>query len=582
MTLSFRTRLLFTHAIVVLATFAIGGVVLERAQRRELEHQRIAELTRSARALAAALPAQAEWDSLADALGAMVGSRVTLMDRTGQVIGDSEVPRSELARIENHAHRSEMKSALQGQVGHAVRRSRTVGHDLVYVAAPVPSAQEAAVIRVAAPLSQLAALERSFHWTLLGAAGLALLLGAPIVLWVTGRQSNRVAALGRVARRLAAGEAGARASESPGDELGHLGRTLNELARESSARFDALARERDERERILAHLMDGVALLDGNGRIQQMNRSFASLLGRSLPRSSGIPLPEYARVPELAALIEEARAEGRTMELDVRLWSPAKTLHVTATPLAGPAGGVLLVLHDLTDTERLERVRQDFVANVSHELRTPLTSLRGYAETLLDGGLDDVVHREGFVRVIRDQAMRLEALTRDLLVLADLERSGAQPRREPVDLRELLEQQVSAFRPRADRAGLTLELEPGEAVPIAADRGLIEQAVANLLDNAIKYTSAGGVTVRTGVEAGRAWCEVVDTGVGVPAEHLPRIFERFYRVDEARSRALGGTGLGLSIVKHVMILHGGEVTARSTVGEGSSFRLEFPVAEQGL
>jgi len=213
---------------------------------------------------------------------------------------------------------------------------------------------------------------------------------------------------------------------------------------------------------------------------------------------------------------------------------------------------------------------------VSHELRTPLTSLRGYAETLLDGGLEDEARREGFVRVIRDQAERLQALVDDLLSLAELERPEAGLRAERFDLRALLARQVGLFRAAADRAGLALVLEEGEPLELAADRARLEQVVANLLDNAVKYTERGGITVRAGEEGGRVWCEVEDTGPGVPPDDQSRVFERFYRVDKARSRDKGGTGLGLSIVKHILALHRGEVSLRSEPGAGSTFRFELP------
>jgi two-component system phosphate regulon sensor histidine kinase PhoR len=245
---------------------------------------------------------------------------------------------------------------------------------------------------------------------------------------------------------------------------------------------------------------------------------------------------------------------------------------------AGGASGdaVLLVVHDLTATEAANRVRQDFVANVSHELRTPLTSLRGYAETLLGGGLDDAEHREGFVRTIHEQAVRLEALIADLLSLAELERPGAELRLAALDLREVVERQAATVRPRAAAAGLALHVEDGPPVLVGADRARIEQVIANLLDNAVKYTERGEISVDLGGDRERVWCEVVDTGPGIPAEDQPRIFERFYRVDKARSREKGGTGLGLSIVKHIVLLHGGTVTVRSSPGQGSTFRFEIP------
>jgi two-component system phosphate regulon sensor histidine kinase PhoR len=311
-----------------------------------------------------------------------------------------------------------------------------------------------------------------------------------------------------------------------------------------------------------------------------VNHRLAELLGAPRPPAPGTPFSQFARGPELADLIADARAEGRAIERETRLWSPlARPARASATPLGGePPEPVLLVLHDLTEAEAVQRMRQEFVANVSHELRTPLTSLRGYAETLLEGGLDDAEHRESFVRIIRDQAIRLQELVEDLLALAELERPDASLRLERIDLRELAAQQVAAYREAASRGRLTLELAPGAPVPIEADRVRLGQALANLLDNAVKYTERGAVVVSVGAADGRAWCAVNDTGPGIPADDLPRVFERFYRVDKTRARERGGTGLGLSIVKHAIALHDGEVTLESRIAQGSTFRFEIPQA----
>ncbi|MBI5711396.1 MAG: HAMP domain-containing protein [Candidatus Eisenbacteria bacterium] len=581
MTLSLRSRIFIAHLFVGAVMLALVTVLAAGEQRRWVVLRTEQALERAARHAAAGLPRAADWDSLADALGAGLGYRVTLMDRGGRVLGDSEVPRDRLAQVENHATRPEMRAALDGSAGRALRHSRTVQADLVYVAVPAPRGAAPATLRLAEPLTVIAGMNAALLRLSLVAALLALLASAPLLAWVAGRLATRIRALETVAERLGRGDATARARETPEDELGRLGRAMNRMAAEGRARLEALESERDERERILAHMRDGVALVDGAGRVVRMNRSFAELLGAMLPAEPGTPFTEFVRGPELDGMIRAAHDEARVVEGGVRLWAPVpRSLHAVATPLgAANPGAVLLVLHDLTESERLDRVRQDFVANVSHELRTPLTSLRGYAETLLEGGLDDAANREGFVRVIRDQAVRLEALAADLLSLAELERPGARPRGERLDLRELAARQVAAFLPRAAQAGLALALAPGEPVPVDADRGRLEQVLANLLDNAVKYTERGGVSVSLGISAGRrAWCEVADTGSGIPPEDQARVFERFYRVDKARSRAQGGTGLGLSIVKHIVSLHGGEVSLMSRPGAGSTFRFEIPAA----
>src|SRR5439155_3615141 len=363
--------------------------------------------------------------------------------------------------------------------------------------------------------------------------------------------------------------------------LGRLGRAINRMAGELRSRLHAIERERNERDLILAHMSDGVALLDREGAVLHMNHRLAAILGSARPAEPGTPFPEFVRSPELDELLRSARQEARPVEIDLRLWGPQlRVVHATASPLGVPGEGILIVLHDLTEIETLNRVRQDFVANVSHELRTPLTSMRGYAETLLEGGLEDLEHREGFVRVIRDQALRLEALISDLLSLAELERPEARLHWEAFDLREAAERQVAAFRAHAQRSGLALEIAPGPPEQVRADRARLDQVLANLIDNAVKYTERGRVTVALGSDAGHVWCEVSDTGPGIPPEDQSRIFERFYRVDKARAREKGGTGLGLSIVKHIAALHHGEVTVRSALGRGSVFRFEIPRAPQ--
>jgi len=444
---------------------------------------------------------------------------------------------------------------------------------LLAVLAAVAAALAVIVLGVGGGGQELAVVRRA-----LLAAGIALVVGAGVAWALVRAHAARLAELERMARALVESNgASPRAREQPADELGRLGRALNTVASERRQGFATLEGERDEREHILAHLSDGVALVDGAGRIARMNASLAAMLDRAAPAAPGTAFVAYARVPELEDLLQAARRQGRSLEADVRVWAPRqRPVHATATPLGAPSGAVLLVLHDLSEAEAVSRVRQDFVANAAHELRTPLTSLRGYAETLLEGGLDDAANREDFVRVIRDQAVRLEALLDDLLSLAELERPGMRLRLEAFDLREAVARVLGTFRPRATEGGLTLTAVDGAPVLVRADRVRLEQALANLVDNAIKYTDRGGVTVTAGAGEKRAWVEVADTGPGIPESEQPRIFERFYRVDKARSREKGGTGLGLSIVKHVIGLHGGEVTVRSAPGRGSTFRLEFP------
>jgi two-component system phosphate regulon sensor histidine kinase PhoR len=578
-TSSLRARQFAVYALVVLAALAVATAIETRVQRRWLLERGRETLERDARQVSRFLvgdPAAKAGDlplAVAEADTA-TGCRITLIAADGRVVADS---RADAATLESHADRPEFRAARAGAVGHDVRHSRSLGLDLLYVAVPAQAGAAYAVVRVAEPLSIVSELNSSLLRMSLIAATMTLLATFVLLYWLSGRHSARVRALESVAARVGAGDEQARALERPEDELGRLGAALNRMSEELRERLGALARERDVREHILAHMTDGVALVDSANRLAHCNHSLAEILGAPRPAAPGTPLAEFVRTPELDELLRRARLERRAVAADLRLWSPRpRFVRASVTPLEAGGEQLLLVLHDLTEAETVNRMRQDFVANVSHELRTPLTSLRGYAETLLDGGLDDAEHRVEFVRVICDQAQRLQALVDDLLSLAALERPEAEPRREHFDLRALLEEHVGAERLRASRAGLVLALERGDAIEVNADRARIAQVVANLLDNALKYTERGCVTVRAGEAGGRVWCEVEDSGPGIPEDDQPRVFERFYRVDKARSRDKGGTGLGLSIVKHVLTLHGGEVCVRSSPGSGSTFRFELP------
>jgi two-component system phosphate regulon sensor histidine kinase PhoR len=407
------------------------------------------------------------------------------------------------------------------------------------------------------------------------AAGLALAL--LVLLWRRRRERGRVAALRRELDALAGGAPETRANGRLDDAAG-LGRSLERLKEALVEERRAWDRQRAERDLLLAHVSDAVALLDGDDRILDANRAFADLFGRGVAPAPGSSLSEALRSPEVLDLVREARASASPVDRELRLRGletrvvEARGTRVTT---AGP-GTVLLVLRDLTERERQVRIRQDFVANVSHELRTPLTSIRGYAETLLDGGLEDESNRARFVGVIREQATRLQALVEDLLSLAELERPGLELKLSRFDLRLLAQAQIAAFRDRAEVRNLELKLEGGPPAEVLADRGRIEQVLANLLDNAIKYTERGGVRLSVGADARRAWCLVEDTGVGISPGEQPRIFERFYRVDKARSSEMGGTGLGLAIVKHILAQHRGEISVESEPGRGSRFRFELP------
>ncbi len=413
--------------------------------------------------------------------------------------------------------------------------------------------------------------------TILVVVALALAAIGAGLAWRRVGERRRLSTL-REAVDALAGEVTAPRAEVAPDELARLARSLAKLRESLAAERRRWERERAERDVLLAHMSDAVALLDRENRVVNANRAFGDLFGQGVAPAPGSPLHDILRSPDILDLVREARASVTPIDRELRLFgAETRALEVRAARVeTAEPGAVLLVLRDLTERERQIRIRQDFVANVSHELRTPLTSIRGYAETLLDGGLEDRSNRRQFVTVIREQAARLQTLVEDLLSLAELERSGLDLHRTRFDLRLLANAQAAAFRDRAHHQGLELAVDAGPPVEVLADRGRIEQVLANLLDNALKYTERGGVSLTLGGDAERAWCVVEDTGVGIPEEEQARIFERFYRVDKARSREMGGTGLGLAIVKHILAQHRGEISVESAPGRGSRFRFELP------
>jgi two-component system phosphate regulon sensor histidine kinase PhoR len=581
MTLSLRGRLFLGTLLAIAPALVLVTAFAAREERAWVEQSARARLESAAAGAARVLGRNPGPPAMLQArvgeIAAGHGYRYTVIDRAGNVLADTDVPAGRVSALENHARRPEFQAALRGRTGTARRHSSTLGRDLLYVAVPVPGGGPLAAVRVSEPLAPLSQLSASLTRILIAAAVLEFLLLGLVVFVVAGRQAGRIAGLERLARRIGAGQGAPRARELPDDEVGRLGAAINRMAAQLHDRLAVLERERDQQELILSRMSDGVALLDGGDHVVRSNPSLAEILGVPRPPGGGTPFAHVARSLELDDTIRAARTGHHTVERDVRLWTPDERLvHAIATPLDDAGGGLVLVLRDLSEIERAQRVRQDFVANVSHELRTPLTSLRGYAETLLDGGLEDAVHRAGFVRIIRDQTGRLQELVEDLLSLAELERSDARLRLDAFDLRALARSQADAFRDAAARAGLSLEVASGPALEVRADRRRLEQVLANLLDNAVKYTERGAVQVALGADDDVAWVEVRDSGPGIPREEQTRVFERFYRVDKARSREKGGTGLGLSIVKHIVQLHGGEVSVRSEPGQGSTFRFEIP------
>lgn len=511
-------------------------------------------------------------------LGEKSETRLTLILADGTVLADSQ---DVAARMDNHGQRPEVLQAFAGQTGKSVRFSNTVGQTMMYIAIPVYNRQQlAGCVRTALPVSDIeATLQGIYAQLLLGGLSLAVLL-APLCWWLSRRLSRPLEIMTAGAQRFSRGELRQPLEVSGSQETRRLAETLNRMAVDLSGRIEREVEQRNEIEELLSCMIEGIIAIDNDEQVIRLNQAAADLLGVSL-LSQKRSFQELVRQAELQRFIQRALdvQDAVEEELTILQRQEKRHLHVQATPLIGSGNqrlGILIVLHDLTRLRQLESVRRDFVANVSHELKTPITAIRGSVETLLET-------HEGperrFLEIIFKQSERLGALVEDLLELSRIEQGSLGSRLEPVHqpLLPQFENALAACENLLQEQQIDLHLDCPAELKATFDAHLLEQAVINLLTNAIKYSAPGG---RVELAAERSEAELLiyvrDFGCGIEKEHLPRLFERFYRVDRARSRRLGGTGLGLAIVKHVAQTHGGEVRVKSEPGKGSTFTLHLP------
>ncbi|PYT35617.1 MAG: PAS domain-containing sensor histidine kinase [Acidobacteria bacterium] len=545
---------------------------------------RLTEETRLARDLLLSEPdLTAGADALADRLGRDLGLRVTIIDASGKVLGDTDLDGEALLSVENHADRPEVIEAMRAGTGRAVRYSRTLTENMLYVASRIdPDDPSRGIVRLAVPLTDVKKAQEEIRGPILVAALLSVVLAAGIG-WVVARgPARRLEAMARAASDFAGGRTAVRAEAGGDDEVAVLARSLNRMADELQERLVLLERERSQLRTVLEGMVEGVVLTDPTGRILLANDAFRRIFNAQLPVEGRRPL-ETARVPALQEAIESALEADEPVTREIALGGAQdKVIQASLASIreSGETVGAVAVFHDVSELKRLERVRREFVANVSHELRTPLTAIKGYAETLRDGGLRDPETAAEFVRVIHRHAERLRALIEDLLDLAAVEQGEARIDLAPVALRDVATQAEAVARPAAAGKRHTLTLDvPGDLPRVLADRDRLGQVLINLLDNAVKFTPEGGrIEVSARPSSGRVVVSVKDNGVGIPPEDLGRIFERFYRVGRSRDRREGGTGLGLAIAKHLTQAMGGTIEVESSTGSGTTFRVSLPAA----
>ncbi|NTU60029.1 MAG: PAS domain-containing protein [Deltaproteobacteria bacterium] len=562
-------RLLLHGALALLALTAGGGFALDRFLAANEVDRLSGQVERYALLLkedVSRTPAAEGLQAAVRRMGAAARIRFTVVDPKGVVLADSD---RDPAAMENHATHPEVAEALAGRQGRSLRRSATLGIDMLYVAVPGQP-----VVRAAIPMADVQAIRSEVRQRLLLAAVPAGVVAFGLALLLARAVTRRVEGMIRFTSAVASGDFSGELHAGGDDELADMERGLVALRDEIRSRVEALGRERGTLSALVDGLPHAVFALDGARHLSLLNRPASALVRLSPEEAAGLPAAEVLREPRILAALDAVTADGPAPEPFPVSWhQPRADFEVLLRHLPDEGGrrGVLVVLRDVTREIHLERVRADFIANLSHELRTPLTAIRGSAETLLDSALGDPAAAVRFAETIRRNALRLESLLLDVSELSRVESGAEAVVAAPFDAREVATLVADLFAGEARKAELTLDVRlPEEPLPLVSDAGKVESILVNLVQNGLRYTPAGGrVTVSAEGGGGGVTYRVEDTGQGIPSRDLPRVTERFYRVDPGRSRAVGGTGLGLSIVKHLVELLGGTLTIESEHGAGT-------------
>ena len=567
----FRKLFAATLGLLILA-LAVFGLLSAQATRTRLTDEMFRRLRTNAellRIIVASTPDPAGLQPAVQGISRRLEARFTIVGGEGRVIADSE---RDPSGMDNHNDRPEIRQAREEGTGSQRRYSDTLHIDMMYFAMALEGPAKI-VVRTALPMTRVEEeVGAVYRAMLLAFAGIAVVAAA--VMFLIAREITQpLREIRLLADWVAAGDFTRKAPLRAPDEIGHVSAALNRMADELSARLDKLRAERSKLEAVISSMEEGVIPLDPDGRILGVNGAAKELFElRDDPQ--GLKLWEVVRLPGLEEAASKALRRRTPVTDSFEVGN--RVLSVRLSPVTdGP--GAVLVAHDITEDRRYDTLRKEFVANVSHELRTPLSVVQGYVETLLDGAVKEEKSALEFLAIIDKNVRRLSAIVTDLLDLSKLESGGHVFEPHPVDVRSLTERVAEAFRPVAERKKQQLETEVASGVGmVEADGALLERALSNLVDNALKYTPDGGrIRIRAAFDGGQVALAVDDNGVGIPEADLPRIFERFYRVDKSRSRDLGGTGLGLSIVKHIVQLHGGTISVSSTPA-GSTFTMRVP------
>ena len=575
--------LLSLAALVAVAGFGFHTLQEFQFRHTETEIQERARLLSASTARCLRDGTAADLQALCRAEGSDGQIRITVIAPDGRVLADSAEPPE---TMDNHADRPEIRNALTHGSGIARRWSHTIGRDLIYATTTIRDGQNlVAIVRAATPVADFEAHLQTLYKSLLVITLAVLVLVAGGAYVFTRRITHPLGEMQAAAARFAAGDFGAKLRLAHSREMDALAQDLNRMATQLDERFRTIERQRNEEQAILGSMSEGLIAVDRQQHILTMNRAAALVLGVEPQQTVGRSFLEVTRTPSLHDLLTQALQSDAVIEGDATLTTPQEvSLRVHASPLKDAAGqriGAVLVWADVTRLHRLENLRREFVANVSHELRTPITSIKGFIETLEDGAMQDPAEARRFLGIISLQADRLGAIVEDLLLLSRLDRdaNGSGLEKETCGVREIIQGAAQSCARKAGEKRVAVEVSVADGLRLLANPSLLQQAIVNLLDNAINYSETSGrVALFAEAAGGEMRISVRDWGCGIASEHHERIFERFYRVDKARSRDLGGTGLGLAIVKHILQAHGGRVSLQSTPGQGSTFTLHLPAA----
>lgn len=539
------------------------------------------------------LPSLSRLQTIARELGTRASARVTLIASDGTVIADSAIQGDIPPSSENQANKPEVRQALFAGQGQDIRIDEITGDRTFYRTATTTSTglHNPIVVRVGIATTQMDRDINRTKQTVVLTLGLVFLAVAAFNVWFVRSLTQPFSAVARAVHRLASGNSVVLAKNAEHDDIGLLADTLNQIADRMQIQFAELSEDRAQLLAVLTSMIEGVMVLDRRGYVLQMNPALERIFGISRAEARGRPFAELFRNRQLSELVETTLRSRSHHEAELILPLTGRCLQIESSFAGGERDHeacVVLVCHDITELRRLETIRKDFVANVSHELRTPLTSIKGYVEALLDGAKDDPEMAANFLDIILKQSDRLNLIIGDLLELSHIESGRVSFRQDPIDLRAVIDRALSTIKPLAEKKGHRLITFFEDTVPsITGDEDRLVQVMTNLLDNAVKYTPPGGTITVTAKRASRSRetdrsegvieLSVSDTGIGIPEADRPRVFERFYRVDKARSRELGGTGLGLAIVKHIVEGHGGEVWVEANEFKGSRFVVHLPI-----